>query len=747
MSTTGEPRDDGARHDSPAIGRRAFVKKLAGGAALAAAPAAGFFASSCDSSAQPRAVPPVTQRRTKPASSEIVDAATDPAALPRSVGGAALRPPAIPLAVRTPYLSAWLNGTDLAGRWATNWYGRTSPVCGLARVDGETYVFCGDPDTGGGHLRHMTQRSVAVTPTRSVFTFEDGGIRLVAEWLSPVEPGDLRRQCIPLALLTVAVSSIDGRRHSVELYCDVSSEWATGDVPGPVRWTGSATSNHHLAISLGEPRPFSESEEMAGWGELVFSSGPRGVRLSYTVGTPASTRASFAADGGLSDVTPGPLLYDTPVFAFSHRLGDLGATPAEAHFSFGHFASPALVYLGTPLEPLWKRYWSRWQHVVDEFLATAKGTRARAARLDTRVTDESEARGGSEYAALCALALRQAYGACELVTGPAGQPWAFLKEVSSDGDISTTDIIFDSCPVWLHLDPNFLAALLEPILDYAGSRHWNKDYAPHSLGFWPVGDGNPKGAASEPMPVWASAAMCVMAAAYASRVRSSVATTFLSRHKALFSRWASLLERELPDPPRQLTTIDYLGPKKGNVNLAVLGLVGLAAAAEIAGRLGDDRVRAARAAAARRLTAKWAELSADSSGHHLDTAIGARGTWSDLYNAYWDTALGTGLLDESVRKLQASWYLTSTSQYGIAIDSSNPTLGRLDQQVLTAAWLYDHEIGPELIHRVFKYLGHTSYLAPMPDTYDPRTGDPGKQFNWRARPVVGGVFALLLLQQ
>lgn len=53
------------------------------------------------------------------------------------------RPPAIPLAVRSPYLSTWLmagsdggDGGYLAGEWPTFWTGQVTAWTGLIRVDG-----------------------------------------------------------------------------------------------------------------------------------------------------------------------------------------------------------------------------------------------------------------------------------------------------------------------------------------------------------------------------------------------------------------------------------------------------------------------------------------------------------------------------------------------------------------------------------------------------------------------------------
>ena len=52
-----------------------------------------------------------------------------------------LRPPALPLAVKSPYLSTWLqagsdggNGGYLAGQWPTHWFGQATGWTGMIRV-------------------------------------------------------------------------------------------------------------------------------------------------------------------------------------------------------------------------------------------------------------------------------------------------------------------------------------------------------------------------------------------------------------------------------------------------------------------------------------------------------------------------------------------------------------------------------------------------------------------------------------
>jgi hypothetical protein len=732
--------DDSRLGGATAIGRRKFLRGLATGAAwVVAGPSMGVLAAGCDSGRPPESHKPGT-------TSETSAPVTVPP--PLSIAGAALRPPAVPLAVRDPYVSAWLCATELAGTWATGWDGSPMSVCGLARIDGRTYVWCGDPQLAGGGAGRMTQTSLEVTPTRSIFTVEGGGVRLVVEWLSPVEPGDRRLQSVPLALITVTASATDEMTHKVEVCCDVTGEWASWIDTDKITWATSETTARHWAVQLAREVPFTERNEMAAWGSATFSTLP-GLGTTYQAGESATVRAAFASAGKLDNTadTRFRAVNDaTPVFALASDLGEVANNAALVHWSVGHFEAPAIEYMGQPLDPLWKAYWPTWEAVVDDFLAGASAARSRAASFDAQLTAAAQQAGGSGYAALCALALRQAYGACQLVIGPNGEPWAFLKEISSDDDVSTVDIIFDSCPVWLRLDPGYLTMLLDPLLSYAASGQWEEGYAPHSLGFWPLANRNPAGASSEPMPVEDSGALLVMAAAYASRVSADTGRSFLAGYEALWTRWADLLVTQLPSPPTQLTTIDFLGESAGNSNLAILGIIGLGAAAQIAGRVGDDATARIRAAQAKTFASQWAGLAMDRSGRHLDADIGSAGTWSDLDNAFWDRSLGTGLVLASVAATQAAWYRSHLDEFGLGVESTTPTLARLDIQFRTAAWLYDYPVGPEMVGILARYVGHTNYLAPLPDTYDPQTGDRGKFYNWRARPVVGGIFALLLVK-
>jgi hypothetical protein len=94
-------------------------------------------------------------------------------------------PASVPLAVRSPYLSAWLPqgaGTALNGAWPQFWTGSVSfehctrlnvdrdiavqilGWAGYIRVDGDTYTFLGDPVVAGA--KSAVQKSLEVIVVR-----------------------------------------------------------------------------------------------------------------------------------------------------------------------------------------------------------------------------------------------------------------------------------------------------------------------------------------------------------------------------------------------------------------------------------------------------------------------------------------------------------------------------------------------------------------------------------------------------
>ena len=103
--------------------------------------------------------------------------------------------------------------TNVSSAAITGW-------AGLIRVDGTAYTWLGDP----AGAPSVTQTAFEYTATRSVFVLNvNEAVQLNVTFNSPVFPNDLKRQSLIFSYLDVAISSIDGASHDVQLYADISA--------------------------------------------------------------------------------------------------------------------------------------------------------------------------------------------------------------------------------------------------------------------------------------------------------------------------------------------------------------------------------------------------------------------------------------------------------------------------------------------------------------------------------------------
>ena len=89
----------------------------------------------------------------------------------------------------------------------------------MIRVDGQTYTWMGAPGP-----QSVTQKAFSYTATSSQFTMDVGGkVEMNITFTSPVTPDDMRRQSLLFSYLEARVYAIDGAKHSVQLYTDISA--------------------------------------------------------------------------------------------------------------------------------------------------------------------------------------------------------------------------------------------------------------------------------------------------------------------------------------------------------------------------------------------------------------------------------------------------------------------------------------------------------------------------------------------
>ncbi|EJD43842.1 DUF1793-domain-containing protein [Auricularia subglabra TFB-10046 SS5] len=655
-------------------------------------------------------------------------------------------PPSVPLAVRTPYLSTWLpqgKGTALNDRWPEFWTGpgQVTGWAGYIRVDGKTYTWMGAANLDG--TTKAAQTDMEFTSSSSFFNLAAGPVDITITFLSPVLPNDLLRQSLPFAYMSVTVESTDGEEHDVQVYTDISAEWASGDHNAPVKWETHLGAVVTHEVQLQEQAPFEEADQQSRYSALQATG------LTFQTGADLDVRAAFIANGKLSNSQDKDFraVNDRwPVFAFAKDLGSISCLSDPLVFSIGHVRDPVAKYIleGGALQeraPYFMTEFGSFTDVVKFVMDDFEKVTELSNKFDDDVKDEAS-KVSPEYSGLVELSLRQAFGACELTVSKnddgsinKDDVLYFMKEISSDGNMNTVDVIFPAWPALLWGNPVLGKYLLEPLFAYQKSGQYPNPWAIHDMGGnYPKALGHNDGK-DEAMQVEESGNMIIMELSYIMKTND---TSQAKKYFDLLDQWTQFLISDSLIPDHQLSTDDFQGPLENQTNLAIKGIAGIKSMSIICDILGDkDRAQKYSDTAADYVT-KWQQLGTAGSGDHLTLKYGDDSTWGLTYNLYADKLLGLDLFPQSVYDMQNAWYKKQMKQYGIQLDTRNMR-SKTDWEIWVAA-IVDDDLKAQIIKAVANYAGDGLADAPFGDLYNV---EDGKQDGFRARPVAGGHLAIM----
>lgn len=237
----------------------------------------------------------------------------------------------------------------------------------------------------------------------------------------------------------------------------------------------------------------------------------------------------------------------------------MASQETERVFTLGLVQDQVINFAGqsgqlAPLPGLWSSYYSDDVSSVAAFYHDYQHAKAASSALDSRIQSDSEKAAGENYAIVTTLAARQAFGALQYAGTPS-KPYIFLKEISSNSDIQTVDVIFPAYPIFMYLNASLARYLLDPLYENQESGAYPNAWAEHDLGTFPVARGYPAGN-DEAMPLEECGNMIIMTLAYAQRTGD---TAYLSAHYPRLSRWAEFLVNESLVPASQLSTDDFAG--------------------------------------------------------------------------------------------------------------------------------------------------------------------------------------------
>ncbi|KAF2635753.1 DUF1793-domain-containing protein [Massarina eburnea CBS 473.64] len=647
------------------------------------------------------------------------------AALLASVADAStLTPPVLPLIVRNPYLNTWLpSARDEPWKvWPQFWQGGDIGFSVLAQLPDTKEVFpllgkphhsldtrdtefsAREPEYKGAKYDASTTNLTYTLPAPPDSKSAD--LEITLSFLSPITPSSTARQSIPASYFTVYVEG----NFDVNIYIDVNGQWVSGWRESVIDWElvqqeprGPIPGLKTWKIKRQNEELFSEgpNEAQAEWGSLLLT-GPAEAR--HESGSSDALRQRFARTGTLQNQVDSKyrgIFDDQPVFAFSKafKLADPAfANASSVLFTIAHIQDPVVQFASerglTAMRPLWEAFYPGSEDtLVQIHYGDFVNTNVLTAQYSEQLRIDAYKSGSDNYVDIVALSARQVMGATSF-SGTPENPLLFLKEISSNGNTQTVDVIFPAFPFFLYTNPKWGAYLLEPLLEHQRTPGlYPNKYSMHDLGsHFPNLTGHLDGR-DEYMPVEECGDMLIMALALinsftydspdnAQSIWSTVGSTPISvatpsdgsvfsltnvgtadgishideawvggaqgvekakewagKSWGLWHQWSKYLEAFSLYPQNQLSTDDFAGWLPLMSNLALKGIVGLKAFSEIADLVDKpDEAKKYRNISDTYIK-EWEIQATSPDGTHAKLAYHWYGSWTTIYSLYADALL------------------------------------------------------------------------------------------------------------
>lgn len=317
----------------------------------------------------------------------------------------------------------------------------------IVRVDNVSYTIFGDLLT----TTQADQIEAQYTSTHSIFLLQAGSVNVTAEFFSPVSPNNLVRHSLPFSYYNITLESADGDEHVVEIYDEVGANWVgptsalsfdyTEDDAGQVAF---------YALSTMSDIPFTASQgdsSMAKYGQTIFST-QLSSGLTTQTGDATTLRALFTTGGWLSGVQAMPTDNDNGTIAFAHSLGSVKEAQ-QVQIVVGNVREKAVNYLGSSRTPYYRSQYPENGTALQHFYAEYNNALAEALELDSNITVEATPISAN-YSDILRLSVRQTFGGMEITipydTLNTSDVLSFPKEISTDGNVNTADVIFPMLP-------------------------------------------------------------------------------------------------------------------------------------------------------------------------------------------------------------------------------------------------------------------------------------------------------------
>jgi hypothetical protein len=586
--------------------------------------------------------------------------------------------------------------------------------------------------TNGPVVTDAKQKSLSFNATQTIYNFACGGVDLNVTFTSPLLMDDLNLLARPVSYISTKVNSNDGKIHQVKLYVSASSNIAVHNASQPVQ----AVAYSRNGLKILKAGTFEQPVLKRVGDNVRIDWG--GVYVAVPQQTNAIQSLSSEADA-LNLLITNKRSVQTEMSGVKIKLntvipiGAVTSKGVENYIMIGYDELYTVQYFQNNLRPWWNI--NGTETIENQFALAAKQYGAimkKCRAFDIKLYDDAFKSGGAAYADLCKIAYRQAIAAHALTKSPEGEILFLSKENFSNGSINTVDVTYPSAPLFLIYNPDLLKGMLNGIFYYSESGLWNKPYAPHDLGTYPIANGQTYGG---DMPVEECGNMLILVAAIA-KVEGNA--EYARKHWDVLTVWAEYLSKEGFDPANQLSTDDFAGHLARNANLSIKAITALSCYARLADMLGKKDVAAKYQAAVKDMAPRWMNMA--DAGDHYALTFDKKDTWSQKYNLIWDKLLKLDIFPKEVYKKEVNYYLTKQNLYGLPLDSRE-TYTKSDWIIWSATLADNLQDFQALVAPIHKFALETTDRVPLTDNHRTLTG---KRRNYTARSVVGGYFIKML---
>jgi Domain of unknown function (DUF4965)/Domain of unknown function (DUF1793)/Domain of unknown function (DUF5127)/Domain of unknown function (DUF4964) len=659
--------------------------------------------------------------------------------------------PAYPLVTHDTYFSIWSFNDALNDSVTRHWTGKEQSLLGLIRVDGIIYRYLGREDVSPDSLPGIIaaeQQWVNTSATQTRYQFSCGGVDLSLCFTSPLLLEDLALLSRPVSYVSLKLRSNDGADHQAQIYLGVSGNLASNTSSQEMTMQkGSTGALSFLKAGTSEQPVLGKKGDdlRIDWGYVYVAAPLAGRQAVQNFSTQREAIRAFTRDDTpVGSAMAGGLRRTGRVSADTMAAGQLSLNTFFLPVKVGEEAVERLVLVGYDelysvqffhrnLRPWWRtRSKASPENMLDKAYTGYDGVVARCDTFNKRLYASAEEAGGDRYAQLCVAAYRQSIAAHVLVKSPAGEILFLSKENFSNGSINTVDVTYPSAPLYLLYNPDLLKGMLNGIFYYSESGKWQKPFAAHDLGTYPLANGQTYG---EDMPVEECGNMIILTAAIA---RAENDAAYARKHWATLSIWAEYLEKNGFDPANQLCTDDFAGHLARNANLSVKAIVALGCYGRLAKMLGKKAIAEKYTSLAKEMAAKWMKMA--DAGDHYALTFDNKDSWSQKYNLVWDKLLNLHLFPIEVYEKEIAYYLKKQHDFGLPLDGREDYT-KSDWVLWTSTLASRLQDFVALTDPIYKYITETPSRVPISDWH--HTTD-GRQVGFQARSVIGGYFIKML---